>query len=237
MNSKNIIIPTIAGLAFIIGLSIFGVLIKGTVVKYKSYDRTVSVKGLSEREYPADIVIWPIKFVETGNDSSKLYLIVENKTQMIENYLLKMGLSIKEINHSQPSVTDKSARNYEDGSKTSFRYTSTQTITVYSQKVDLVKSIMSSISELGKQGIVFTGNDWQTEYIFNRLNEVKPEMIEEATANARKAALKFANDSNSKLGKIKTAYQGQFSISSRDKNNPQIKKVRVVSTVEYYLTD
>jgi hypothetical protein len=98
---------------------------------------------------------------------------------------------------------------------------------------------MGSLSELGKKGIVFTGGNYQfqTEYIFTRLNEIKPEMIEEATRKAREVAEKFAMDSQSTLGKIKRASQGQFSISDRDKNNPHIKKVRVVSTVEYYLSD
>jgi hypothetical protein len=98
---------------------------------------------------------------------------------------------------------------------------------------------MSSLSELGKKGIVFTGGNYesQTEYIFNRLNDIKPEMIEEATRKAREVAQKFAGDSQSTLGKIKRASQGQFSIKSRDKNNPHIKRIRVVSTVEYYLSD
>ena len=98
---------------------------------------------------------------------------------------------------------------------------------------------MSRLSELGKQGIVFSGGgyQYQTEYIFTRLNEVKPEMIEEATRKAREVAEKFASDSQSKLGKIKKASQGQFSIVERDKNNPHIKKVRVESTVQYYLSD
>ena len=98
---------------------------------------------------------------------------------------------------------------------------------------------MGSLSELGKKGIAFSNTNYQsqTEYIFSRLNEVKPEMIEEATRKAREVAEKFASDSQSTLGKIKRASQGQFSISARDKNNPQIKKVRVVSTVEYYLSD
>lgn len=98
---------------------------------------------------------------------------------------------------------------------------------------------MSRLSELGKEGIVFTGGNYgsQPEYLFTRLNDVKPEMIEEATRKAREVAEKFATDSESKLGKIKRASQGQFSISTRDRNNPHIKKVRVVSTVEYYLSD
>ena len=98
---------------------------------------------------------------------------------------------------------------------------------------------MSGLSELGKRGIVFTGGDYQykTEYLFSRLNEIKPEMIQEATTKAREVAIKFAEDSQSRLGKIKKASQGQFSINPRDKNNPHIKKIRVVSTVEYYLSD
>lgn len=98
---------------------------------------------------------------------------------------------------------------------------------------------MGSLSQLGKQGIVITGGNYnaQTDYIFTRLNDVKPEMIEEATKKAREVAEKFSSDSQSSLGKIKRASQGQFSISARDRNNPHIKKVRVVSTVEYYLSD
>ena len=89
------------------------------------------------------------------------------------------------------------------------------------------------------RGYGFTGDAYQNpvEYLFSRLNEVKPEMIEEATRNAREVASKFAEDSNSRLGKIRQASQGQFSIEPRDTNNPHIKKVRVVSTVEYYLAD
>jgi hypothetical protein len=98
---------------------------------------------------------------------------------------------------------------------------------------------MSRLVDLGKQGIALTGGGYQeqTEYLFTRLNEVKPAMIEEATTKAREVAQKFAQDSNSRLGKIKQASQGQFTISPRDKNNPHIKQVRVVSTIEYYLSD
>lgn len=98
---------------------------------------------------------------------------------------------------------------------------------------------MNKLAALGKKGIAFTGHSYQnsTEYLFTRLNEIKPIMVEEATTKAREVAEKFAKDSNSKLGKIKKAAQGQFSINNRDKNNPHIKKIRVVSTLEYYLSD
>ena len=98
---------------------------------------------------------------------------------------------------------------------------------------------MGKLTELGKKGIVLNQNNYQAnvEYIFTRRNDVKPSMIEEATTKAREVAEKFAKDSNSVLGKIKRASQGQFSITARDRNNPHIKKLRVVSTVEYYLSD
>ena len=113
------------------------------------------------------------------------------------------------------------------------------TLTVYSQNVDKIREAMNRLVELGKQGIAFVrqGYQAQTEFIFTKLNDIKPEMIEEATKNAREVAEKFARDSNSSLGKIKKANQGQFSIGNRDNNTPYIKKVRVVSTIEYYLSD
>jgi hypothetical protein len=149
------------------------------------------------------------------------------------------GLDASEISLSSPAITDKSAQQYGNNAKAEFRYSAQQTVTVYSTKIGAVREVMGKLAELGKTGIVFSAGNYQseTEYLFTRLNEVKPEMIEEATRKAREVALKFAEDSESSLGKIRKASQGQFSINSRDKNNPHIKKVRVVSTVEYYLSD
>lgn len=120
-----------------------------------------------------------------------------------------------------------------------FRFVSTQAVTVYSTDVPVVREAMQGLVELGKQGIVLSGDPYQgsVEYLFSGLNEAKPEMIEEATTRAREVGMKFADDSNSRLGKIRKATQGQFSIQPRDTNNPHIKTVRVVSTVEYYLAD
>ena len=221
------------------GLSVLGYLLGNAAIEYKQYDRSVTVKGLSEREYDADIVIWPIQFTAAGNDLESLYNAIERSTDLIKAFLGKNGVSLEEITFTSPSITDKSALQYGSNAKAEFRYTASQTVTVYSKNISVVRSVMSSLSELGKQGIVFTGGNYQaqTEYIFGRLNEIKPEMIEEATKKAREVAEKFASDSKSILGKIKRATQGQFSISARDQNNPHMKKVRVVSTVEYYLSD
>jgi hypothetical protein len=231
--------------AFILGLSIFlglfsaGYLLSQSVIKFKEYERSVTVKGLSEREYDADIVIWPIQFTEASNNLNDLYSSMEVSTNKIREFLQKSGIKKEEVTLSTPAITDKSAQQYGGGEKAEFRYTAIQTVTVYSRNINTARQVMGSLSDLGKQGIVFTGGNYQsqTEYLFTRLNEIKPEMIEEATRNAREVAAKFASDSKSTLGKIKKASQGQFSIDDRDKNNPHIKRVRVVSTVEYYLSD
>lgn len=227
------------GTCLFLGLSSLGYLLGDAAIRYKSYERQVTVKGLSEREYKADVVIWPIQFTVADNDLSALYQTIDLNTDKIRTYLETRGIQTDEITFSAPSIIDKSAQQYGGQAQALFRYTATQTVTVYSTNIDVVRRIKGGISVLGKQGIVLNGSDYsyQTEYIFTRLNEVKPEMIEEATKKAREVAEKFASDSKSTLGKIRTATQGQFSISARDKNNPHIKKVRVVSTVSYYLSD
>ena len=229
----------ILGLALVIGLSALGLLIGKAGVDYRQFERSVAVKGLSEREYPADVVIWPILFTEASNDLPKLYTLLDQRIATIQSFLEGKGFKTEEITVSAPAITDKSAQQYGGNNGAQFRYTAEQSITVYSVQIDRVREVSRQLSVLGKQGIAFTGNNYQaqTEYLFTRLNEVKPAMIEEATREARAVAEKFAADSDSVLGKIKRASQGQFTIGDRDKNNPHVKKVRVVSTVEYYLSD
>lgn len=236
LNKSNSII---LGICLIVGLSSLGYLLGDAAIRYKEYERTVTVKGLSEREYKADIVIWPIQFSVASNDLEEIYKAIDRSTENIRAFLEKAGIDASEISYSSPAITDKSAQQYGGQARPEFRYTASQIVTVYSKNVDSVRKVMGKMSNLGKQGIVFTAGNYQsqTEYIFTRLNEVKPEMIEEATRKAREVAEKFAFDSKSTLGKIRSASQGQFSISARDNNNPHIKKVRVVSTVAYYLSD
>lgn len=229
----------ILGAFVCLGLTLLGYLLAAAAIDVKQLDRSVTVKGLSEREYEADIVIWPIQFTSAGNNLESLYSSVENNALKIKSFLSNTGIAPEEISFSSPVITDKSAQQYGNNSRPEFRYTAVQVVTVYSANIALVRKVMGSLSELGKGGIVFTGGNYQsqTEYIFTRLNEIKPSMVEEATRKAREVAEKFASDSQSRLGKIKSASQGQFSISARDKNNPHIKKIRVVSTVEYFLSD
>lgn len=237
MNStKNTLIISIS---LIISFAIVSIIGSNAVLEHKSMERSVTVKGLSEREYLADTVIWPIQFTAASNDLSEIYETMEASNKKVIAFLREKGIEPDEISSSAPSITDKSAQRYGSSQPAEFRYTATQAITVYSSNVEQVRSVMGDLADLGKEGIVLSSDDYQAqpEYLFTRLNEVKPEMIEEATKKAREVAEKFAIDSNSQLGKIKQARQGQFSISARDRHNPHLKNIRVVSTIEYYLSD
>lgn len=229
----------ILGIALIIGLAALGYFINRSAVAFKEYERTVTVKGLSEREVPADVVIWPVKFTEASNSLQDVYSQAQRSAEKIREFMISRGIADSAISLSSPELTDKSAQAYGGADNVPFRYVINQTITVYTEEVSLGRQVMTEMSELGKQGIALTGNMYENrvEYKFNGLNAIKPQMIEEATKKAREVAIKFAEDSNSELGKIKTAYQGQFTINPRDQNNPHIKNVRVVSTVVYYLSD
>ena len=237
MKQSPSLLFSIILLVAILGL---GYQVSGAIVKFKTIDRNVVVKGLSEREYPADKVIWPIQFVEAGNELTQLHTQLERTSSNITQFLRSKGISDTDVSSSRPQITDKWANQYGGGAPAAeLRYTATQTITVYSEDVDAIRLVMSQISSLVKQGIVLGGDGYyqQTEYLFSRLNHVKPAMIEEATKNARQVAEKFAQDSDSRLGKIRTASQGQFSVMPRDQNTPHIKRVRVVTTLSYYLVD
>lgn len=231
--------PLVLGVCILLGLLGMGYSLSQAAIQFKLLDRSVTVKGLSEREYSADIVIWPIQFTLAANDLQSLYGSLDQQTETIRAFLVKNGVSESEITIAAPAITDKLAQQYGGGPRAEFRYSAIQSVTVYSKNIDQMRNAMGLMSQLGKQGVVISRGNYETrtEYLFTRLNEIKPEMIEEATRKAREVAEKFAQDSQSQLGKIKRASQGQFSISERDKNNPHIKRIRVVSTVEYYLSD
>lgn len=239
MKTTSNSVAFILGFFIFIGLTALGFQLAKAAIEFKQLERSVTVKGLAEKEVAADVVIWPIQFISADNDLQALYKSIDENTNKIKAFLNDNGIAPSDITVSPPSIIDKSAQQWSSGDGAEFRYSATQTVTVYSEHVAQVRSVMSELSALGKQGIVLMSDSYeaQTEYIYTQLNDIKPEMIEEATRNAREAATKFAEDSDSVLGKIRRASQGQFSINARDKNNPHIMKVRVVSTVEYYLSD
>ena len=222
-----------------IGLIIMGACIADGLTSAFQSDRIVTVKGLSEREVPADKVIWPLVYKELGNDPAEMYDRLATKNRKVIDFLKEKGISEKEICESAIQVSDRQADSY-DQSNVLYRYKATIVITVTSSQVELIRKIMQSQSELMKMGIALVTEEYGTnivKYEFTGLNKIKPDMIEESTKNARATAEKFAKDSESKLGKIRSASQGQFSIDNRDSNTPYIKRIRVVSTIEYYIED
>lgn len=220
-----------------IGIVIMGFALRSGIIAFKDMDRSVSVKGLSEREVMADKVTWPLVYKELGNDPAEMYELLEKKNGQVVDFLKSAGIKDDDINVNSPVIADRQADNYGNEIMR-FRYKATSVITVTSSEVEKVRSLMRRQAELMKQGIALVTEEYGSNnivYEFTGLNNVKPEMVEEATKNARITAQKFADDSGSSLGEIRTAQQGQFSIENRDANTPYIKKLRVVNTIVYSL--
>ena len=186
----------------------------------------------------ANKVTWPIVSKEVGNDLQTIYRNVQTTDSAIVSFLKSNGISDSEIAVNAPQVVDMQANQYNSG-PVPYRYNVTTVVVVTSSDVKKVNTLMTRQTQLLREGIAIVAGDYnyQTTYEYTDLNKIKPSMIAEATKNAREAAKKFADDSDSRLGKIKTASQGQFSIEDRDQYTPYIKRVRVVSTIDYFLKD
>lgn len=233
-NSKTNL--NLFGIAFVIGMLILGTSLIFMVRNLKSYDRYVTVKGLCEKEVMADKVIWPIMYKLGGDEMEVIYQSVQQKNRQIVKFLNDAGIPDEEITINAPSIVDTRIDSYHESK---YNYIVTAGVTVCSEKIESIVKLQTESGKLYAHGIPLLSENWSypTIYSFNGLNEIKPAMIEEATVNARLAAEKFAKDSNSRLGKIKNATQGQFTISDRDVNTPYIKNIRVVTNVVYYLKD
>ena len=218
------------------GLAVLGFFVYLGLGSLAERDRVVSVRGLAEREVKADRVIWPIVYKTTGNDLQALYARLNDVGETITQFLVANQVPDSAISLSAPQIVDLRADRYNTN-RTADRYNVTLVTTVTTDKVDLVRSLMPRMGELLKSGIAISVGDYdsQVRYEFYGLNRIKPEMIEQATRTAREAAQQFAKDSESKLGKIKSASQGLFTVDSRDQYTPHIKRVRVVTSVNFYL--
>ncbi len=205
----------------------------------KQYDRYVQVKGLSEREVKADLAVWPINIVLTGNDLATLKGQLENQNEDVYQFFVQQGFEPDEITRGMVNISDANANQYNTAQNNRFRYVAQSDFTVRTREIEKLQKALEASLELMSKGIVLgSKNQWRPiEYVYTGLNELKPSMIEEATKNAREVAEKFARDSNSEVGEIRIARQGLFSINDRDQNTPQIKIVRVVSTFDFQLED
>lgn len=219
-----------------VGLALLGVFVYNGFNSLAKRDRVVSVRGLAEKEVQADRVIWPLAYKTVGDDLGSVYRDISSANKKIQTFLIKNGIKASDITNGAPQVNDLWTNEYRDNVNRQ-RYNATSVTTVSSSDVAKVRALMTRTGELLSQGIAIAPNDYNypIQFDFTSLNKIKPQMIEQATKNAREAAEKFAKDSESKLGKIKSAQQGLFSIEDRDSNTPYIKEVRVVTTVDYYL--
>ena len=224
---KNIIL----GVSLVLAALVLGIFMVCTIKTLKSYDDTVTVRGLCEKEVPADRVVLRISYSEQDNELPDLRSRMDRNDQTIIALLKQAGFTDDEIKYTSAHFNDRFDSYYTSNSRC--RYNANQTINVFTSKMDLVGSLQKKIdAELLKKDII---SSTYANYEYHGLNDIKPSMIAESLKNARSAADEFAKNSGSEIGKMRTASQGYFDVEDLDENTPQIKKVRVVTTVEYYL--
>ena len=226
-------------LGFLIGagVAVAGYFVGHGFLKARAADRYVTVKGLSQRELPANLVLWPIVYSVTAEDLETLQRRLDDGATKISTFLAA-DFAADEINISAPRVTDRQAQGMMDQQGRLERYAAEATVTLRTGRIDAARAAMGRSGSLVKQGVALIRSyEFQTQYLYTGLDAIKPEMIAEATRDARAAAERFAEDSGSRVGGIRNAQQGYFSIEDRDPFSPEFKTIRVVTTVEFFLVD
>lgn len=238
MNDNLRVPAAILGISLALGIAGGGAFLAKAVYEARSAQRYVTVRGLSERTVPADTAIWPVVFNVTGDELGRVQQQVEGHYRTIRDYLLARGFGAEEMSTIVPRVTDMQVQMPGQETRPGSRYLAEAALTLRTPRVDEMRTAMQDSGELVTAGIVLVRSwEYQAQYLFTGLDAIKPEMIAEATRDARSAAQQFAADSGSRVGGIRTAQQGYFSISDRDPFSPEFKSVRVVTTVEYFLVD
>ncbi len=208
-------------------LLVFSLLFFAAAGNFSEQGRFVEVKGLSERIVKADTAIWSINFEVKSNNVDSLYADIDKNVTTIKSFLKEKGFEESEINVAPVNI-------YQDTYREAlFRYNSNTQLSVYTKKVDLVKSVSKNTLELVKKGIVMNQNSISFE--FSDINSIKPEMLAEAIKNAKTSAQQFAEASGSDIGGISRGNQGVFDITDKDPGSPEYKKIRVVSSLRFLL--
>lgn len=230
----------LASIFIAVGIGVAGVMIAGGMVEARLVDRRVTVKGLAEREVKADLAIWPMTLTASGDDLALVQTEIDADVAVIQGFLVGLGFDVAEISLGRLRVEDRFAFSYGPELPTGGRYLITQPLRVRSANVDLIAQASRQLGDVTRQGVVLSG--WEeVSFVFQRLNEIKPDMLEQATVNAREAAQQFADHSGAELGGIRDANQGVFEILPRDgvagesEASQIFKRVRVVATVTYQL--
>ena len=212
----------------------------------RSADRYVTVKGVAEREVKADLGLWPIRFVATGDDLMVVQASLAEEEKTVRTFLAEAGFAPEEVELQRLEVTDRRAQAYRSG-PVDTRFIVARTLMLRSPEVDRIAAASQRVGELVDAGVVLGGDHGPGTggpfYLYTGLTGIKPSMIAEATANARAAAEQFARDSRARLDGIRRANQGLFQILPRDQapgitaESQVHKTVRVVSTIDYRLAD
>jgi hypothetical protein len=235
---------TVPALIVAAGLALGGWAAGHGFARGRAADHFVTVKGIAEREVSADLAIWPLRVVASGDDLSRANTQLQSSVREIFRFLSRHGIDTTQARVQDFVVTDTYAAEYRSPQGGN-RYIIRQTVVVRSDNPASVAQASQLVGELVAAGVVLTsGAEYGTggpTFIFRGLNDIKPQMISDATQRAREAAAQFAANSHTTLGGIRNANQGVFEILPRDQApgiteaSQIMKTVRVVSTIEYLL--
>ncbi|MFN4262208.1 MAG: SIMPL domain-containing protein [Thioalkalivibrionaceae bacterium] len=229
--------PSWIAFAWILSAVVLGASLIMAVTVWKQSDRVVTVRGLAERDVAADLALWPLNFSVTAQTLSELREGLERDTERVRLFLRERGFAVEDISVAPPRIVDQHANTF-GGPLPPERFRATATVLLRSADVERVRASEPETVELLRRGVLLsTDYEFRTEYLFTALDRIKPEMIAAATLDARAAAQQFADDSGSRVGSIRTATQGYFSVENQDAYTPHIKRIRVVTTVDYALVD
>ncbi|AUX71040.1 hypothetical protein CHX26_14885 [Porphyrobacter sp. HT-58-2] len=217
-----------------IGLIAGGYLLGDGLLRAKDAERAVTVRGLAERDVTADLATWTISYSASSTSLAEAQDKVRRDTQAIETFFKDLGFPAQAL---QPTGANVSSYTNE-GITT---YTVRQRLALRSEDIARAQKAVARQFDLVGRG-VFLEEGSGMAYTFTKLNDIKPEMVAEATKDARASAQQFAEDSGSSVGKIREATQGYFTIEARDgeaggwgMSDSPYKKVRVVTTVSFAL--
>jgi hypothetical protein len=224
--------PVLASFAVAIGIAAAGYFVGHGISKHNQTSE-ISVKGLAEREVPATIAIWTIGYSATGDQLADINVRLRESAIAVQDFLKSNGFDAADAALQPPMIRDHSMDTRDkDQQAPAARFSASQSILVRTTKVDGIKPAISLLSTVMEKGVVLAGSGEPT-FIFDDLNSIKPAMIEEATKNARIAGEQFTRDSQTKLGRLRNATQGGFTIEDRDAATPERKIVRVIVQVDY----
>ncbi|MDH5455616.1 MAG: SIMPL domain-containing protein [Gammaproteobacteria bacterium] len=240
MSQTNRSFTFLPALILSLGIAAAGYFVGQTMYNSSVGINTAEVKGLAERRVEADRAFWRIQYTVTGRDEAAMQALYEKSKadrSKIVGILLESGFGEAEIT---PGVVDYNHQEFRDDDQVLVeeRFYLTGSIEVETDKVRLVSEARSKLNELIAQGVDIRNN--APSYYFTGLNEIKPEMLKEATTNARLAANEFASNAGVDVGGIRSARQGGFIIKDVGENYSDTMKiekdVRVVTTISFYLT-